>query len=112
MFLNDFHHREIDKVSLEATINKLLEAIVLEEKALADILETKAANIKGFVGESPSLQSESKSSDVLLFSQTIKNIVDQILLKEWLILKNIETVIQLKQKLQAQESDHENKNRV
>lgn len=107
MIIKDINHIKIDKIELEETIERLLEAVVIEEKALAEILETKARSIEKFIGEDMYTEISPTGSEIFNLSQSLKITVDQILFKEWLLLRNVETIIllknQLKEKNQAKE---------
>jgi hypothetical protein len=107
MIIQDSNHIKIEKKELKDTIERLFEAVIIEEKALAEILETKARSIEKFIGEDMYKGFSPTDFEILNFSQSLKITIDQILFKEWLLLRNIETIIllknQLKEKDQAKE---------
>ncbi|MCA0983766.1 hypothetical protein LCL89_06805 [Halobacillus yeomjeoni] len=109
MIPRGFDDIQIDKADVTKTIDHMLEAIMTEEKALAEILESHACHIQSYVEESLHSSCLSGDSDLYMLSQSLKRIADQILLKEWLILKKVEVVIQLKQKSLETEGYHANK---
>lgn len=84
--------------STEEVIAKLLESIAEEEIALANIISSEADKINAFVGENFDFPTSPSNKDIIAFNQSIYRIIESVLMKEWLLLKKLETVISIKEK--------------
>ncbi|WP_442597924.1 hypothetical protein [Neobacillus sp. D3-1R] len=85
--------------SNEEIIAKLMESIAEEEIALANIISSEADKINAFVGESLDFPTSPTNQEILAFNQSIHRIIESVLMKEWLLLRKLETVISLKEKI-------------
>ncbi|WP_064094019.1 hypothetical protein [Rossellomorea aquimaris] len=93
--------------SSEEIVSKLLESIVEEEIAITNLISSEADKITAFVGEKNNFPTNPTNQEIITFNQTIYRIIESLLMKEWLLLKKIETVLSLKEKL-----ENENKNEI
>ncbi|MDP4147723.1 MAG: hypothetical protein Q8936_25195 [Bacillota bacterium] len=93
--------------SNEEIIAQLMESIVKEEIALANLISSEADKINAFVGENSDFPTSPTNQEIVAFNQSIHRIIESILMKEWLLLKKLETVISIKDKLGNEKSNNE-----
>ncbi|WP_416829201.1 hypothetical protein [Ectobacillus polymachus] len=73
----------------------LLESIALEEIALSHLLNAEAEKIQAFVGECKDFPTEPTNCEILQFNREATRFVETILMKEWLLLRKLENVLEL-----------------
>jgi hypothetical protein len=84
--------------SLPETIIDLIKSIALEEVALSNLINAEAEKIQAFVGKDFDFPTTPSSKEIIDFNQTINRIMDTVLMKEFLLLKKLETVIRIEVK--------------
>ncbi|OEF97786.1 hypothetical protein [Desulfuribacillus alkaliarsenatis] len=85
----------------EETIIDLLESIALEEISLSHLMNAEAEKIQAFVGKSANFPMCSSYQEIITFNQSVNQIMDTMLMKEWLLLKKLEQVIQIDKRRKA-----------
>lgn len=73
----------------------LLESIALEEIALSHIMNAEAEKIQAFVGKHLNFPTHPKSGDIIKFNKGVNQLLETIVMKEWLLLKKLENVMDL-----------------
>ena len=76
----------------EVTID-LLESIALEEIALSHIMNAEAEKIQAFVGKHCDFPTHPDSGEIIKFNKGVNKLLETIVMKEWLLLKKLETVM-------------------
>jgi hypothetical protein len=71
----------------------LLESIALEEIALSHIMNAEAEKIQAFVGKDLNFPTHPKSGDIIKFNKEVNRLLETIVMKEWLLLKKLENVM-------------------
>jgi hypothetical protein len=71
----------------------LLESIALEEIALSHIMNAEAEKIQAFVGKDLNFPTHPKSGDIIKFNKEVNRLLETIVMKEWLLLKKLENVL-------------------
>jgi len=89
--------------SLKETFIDLLESIALEEIAISHILNAEAEKMQAFVGKCLNFPSKPTNQELIQFNLSVKQLVDTLLMKEWLLLKKLETVFDLKSKIDCRD---------
>lgn len=78
--------------NLENTVIDLLESIAYEELALSNIINSEAEKVLAFVGKESNFPLCSSSSDIIEFNLTTNNMMETIIMKEWLLLRKLDKV--------------------
>lgn len=73
----------------------LLKSIAMEENAIAHLLHAEAEKIQAFVGHHHSLSGEPSNADIIKLSSQVSKLLDVIVMKEWLLLRKLENVMEL-----------------
>ncbi|MFC3747105.1 hypothetical protein [Paenibacillus sp. GCM10012306] len=81
----------------DEAVSHLIESIASEEKALSRLLETKAEQIRVFSKQNQDQKSSSTAADTIQFNKSITQFMDSVVMSEWMLLKKLETVLQLDQ---------------
>lgn len=81
--------------TFEETIIDLLESIALEEISLSHILNAEAEKIQAFIGEKANFPMCSNYQDIITFNRSVNQIMDTVVMKEWLLLKKLENVMRI-----------------
>jgi hypothetical protein len=76
----------------EVTID-LLESIALEEIALSHIMNAEAEKIQAFVGKCCDFPTHPDSHEIIKFNKGVNQLLETIVMKEWLLLNKLESVI-------------------
>lgn len=79
-------------------IAKLMESIAEEEIALANFISSEANKINAFIGKNLDFPTSPTNQEIIDFNQTVHKIIESLLMKEWLLLRKLDTVILLKEK--------------
>lgn len=85
--------------SLHETIIDLLESIALEEIALSHLINAESEKIQAFVGKNLDFPTCPSNCDILKFNHSVKSLLDTIVMKEWLLLKKLEEVVNFEESL-------------
>ncbi|AWP26743.1 hypothetical protein ACXFAU_19750 [Paenibacillus glucanolyticus] len=73
----------------------LLKSIAMEENAIAHLLHAEAEKIQAFVGHHHSISGEPSHADIIKLSSQVSKLLDVIVMKEWLLLRKLENVMEL-----------------
>ncbi|ARK32717.1 hypothetical protein [Halalkalibacter krulwichiae] len=73
----------------------LFESIALEEIALSHILNAEAEKIQAFVGEDLDFPTCPSNHDISKFNNGVVQLLETVVMKEWLLLRKFENVMQL-----------------
>ncbi|TCS93628.1 hypothetical protein [Hazenella coriacea] len=76
---------------------QIIQSVALEEIALAHLINAEADKIKAFVGRNFNFPTHPSSKEVVHFNRSIGQLIDTVLMKEWLLLKKLETVLRVKE---------------
>jgi len=80
--------------SLEEVVIDLLASIALEETALSHLIHAEAEKIQMFVGQYKD-SSFISSKEIVAVNQSVNRMMETIVMKEWLLLKKLEDVLQI-----------------
>ncbi|BBI32690.1 hypothetical protein [Cohnella abietis] len=83
--------------SLNDALSQLVKSIAIEEEALATLMRAEADKTLAFVGKERDLPTQPSTSEFIQFNQTVTQILDSILMAEWIMMKKIDTVMQFQQ---------------
>ena len=83
------HRPNIKEVAID-----LLESIALEEIALSHIMNAEAEKIQAFVGKHLNFPTHPHSDDIIKFNKGVNQLLETIVMKEWLLLKKLENVME------------------
>lgn len=86
---------EKHRPSLQETVIDLLESIALEEIAIAHLLNAEAEKTQALVSKLFHDDSPSLVNDLVKCNKATCKIVDTVIIKEWLLLKKMETVLEI-----------------
>ena len=93
---------EIPNIDHKNTINEtalnLMNSIIKEEEALSQLLNAEAKKIEAFVGKKKDFPTKPTNLDILDFSHSINQVVEALLMKEWLLYRKVEIALQLDSK--------------
>lgn len=73
----------------------LLESIALEEMAISHLINAEAEKVQAFVGKDLNFPTCPTNMEINLFNHEVHKLVDRIVMKEWLLLRKLEDVINL-----------------
>lgn len=73
----------------------LLESIALEEMAISHLINAEAEKVQAFVGKDLNFPTCPTNREINLFNHEVHKLVDRIVMKEWLLLRKLEDVINL-----------------
>lgn len=80
---------------LKETVIDLLESIALEEIALSHLVNAEAEKIQTFLHVIKDSHSCCKGEELIKFNASIGKIIDTVIMKEWILLKKLESVMQI-----------------
>lgn len=80
---------------LKETVIDLLESIALEEIALSHLVNAEAEKIQAFLHTIKESHSCHKGDDFIKFNESIGKIIDTVIMKEWILLKKLESVMEI-----------------
>lgn len=86
---------ELYRPSKDEVVIDLLKSIAMEETAIAHILNAEAEKIRAFVGTEMNFPGAASGQDIARFNRQICKIIDVLVMKEWLLLRKLEDVIEL-----------------
>lgn len=94
--------KELHRPSLDETIIDLMESIAKEELALSHLVTSESNKIKAFIGKELDFPTYPTTAEILTFNYSVNKLMDTVLMKEWLLLKKLETVSHIKNTLTTQ----------
>lgn len=77
------------------TIIDLLKSIALEEMALSHLVNAESEKLHAFVGKYCDFPTEPTTHEIIKFNQSINQVMDSVLMKEFLLLRKLEKTIHL-----------------
>ncbi|WEK55847.1 MAG: hypothetical protein P0Y55_07325 [Candidatus Cohnella colombiensis] len=87
--------QESFRPTLEEAVIDLLKSIAMEETAISHLLNAEAEKTQAFIGRDRNFPSHPTTCDIIKFNQTVIKFVDVIVMKEWLLLRKLETSIEI-----------------
>jgi hypothetical protein len=84
----------------------LLESIALEEIALSHLIKAESEKIQAFVGKHHNFPSCPNTQEIIKFNQGVHRLIDVVVMKEWLLLRKLENVMDLRHEFECKEHDH------
>ena len=87
--------KEPHRPNKNEVIIDLLESIALEEIALSHILNAEAEKIQAFVGECLDFPTKPNNHEIIKFNKSVQSLIETVVMKEWLLLKKLESVMDL-----------------
>ena len=85
--------KEPHRPNLKQVTIDLLESIALEEIALSHIMNAEAEKIQAFVGKCCDFPTDPDSREIIKFNKGVNQLLKTIVMKEWLLLNKLESVI-------------------
>ena len=82
--------------NFDETMIDLMESIAKEELALSHLIASESNKIKAFVGTELDFPTCPTTTEILNFNYSVNKLMDTVLMKEWLLLKKLETVSHMK----------------
>lgn len=93
-FYDSLNLTNLDIPDDEECMNVLLDALSKEEHALSSLIQSEVLRINAFINKDGKL-----TEDFIAFSKSTESFTGSILMKEWLLLRKLETVLSIKKKL-------------
>ncbi|MDA8442982.1 MAG: hypothetical protein M0Z55_11485 [Peptococcaceae bacterium] len=90
---------EKHRPTLEETVIDLLESIALEEIAISHLLNAEAEKTQVLVSKLCQDDSGNFLNELAKCNKTSCKMVDTVIIKEWLLLKKMETVLEIDMRL-------------
>ncbi|WP_051287432.1 hypothetical protein [Paenibacillus taiwanensis] len=78
--------------SKDQAVAHLIKAIALEEEALSKLINTEADKALAFVGKNLDFPTGPSTSEIIQFNHTVIQLLDTMLMAEWLLLKKLDTL--------------------
>ncbi|MCS7460413.1 hypothetical protein N0M98_09690 [Paenibacillus doosanensis] len=78
----------------EEVVIDLLKSIAMEETAISHLLNAEAEKIQAFVGKCLDFPTSPTTREIIKFEGQVFKLVDIIVMKEWLLLRKLENVIE------------------
>ncbi|OIJ10109.1 hypothetical protein BKP35_13410 [Anaerobacillus arseniciselenatis] len=88
--------------NFDETMIDLMESIAKEELALSQLIASESNKIKAFVGRELDFPTCPTTTEILNFNYSVNKLMDTVLMKEWLLLKKLETVSHMKSTFKLQ----------
>ncbi|KKB36310.1 extensin-like protein [Bacillus thermotolerans] len=79
----------------------LLESIALEEIALSHVMNAEAEKIQAFVGKCLDFPTHPSNEEIMKFNKSVGGLLETVVMKEWLLLKKLENVLEFEDKTKA-----------
>lgn len=92
----------------EVTID-LLESIALEEIALSHLINAESEKIQAFVGECLNFPTCPTNKEIIKFNKGVSELLETIVMKEWLLLKKFDNVLEFYDSLVCCNEPHQKK---
>lgn len=83
------------KMELQKVLNLILDSIAKEEVALSQLMKAEAEKIQAFVGTNFNFPTCPSNEQILSFNESVSRLMENILMKEWLLLKKLEDTMKL-----------------
>lgn len=99
--------QEIYRPCLKETVIDLMESIALEEIALSHLVNAESEKIQAFICAIKNSHSCNKGEEFIKFNNSVGKIIDTVIMKEWILLKKLEDVMQIDYKEHHKEDDCE-----
>ncbi|MNI57404.1 hypothetical protein D3C73_1124620 [compost metagenome] len=96
---------EMFRPSKEEVVIDLLKSIAMEETALSHILNAEAEKIQAFVGKELNFPTSPTNQDIIRFNIQVFKVLDVIVMKEWLLLRKLENVMEMGQSPSCDDCD-------
>lgn len=77
------------------TVIDLLKSIALEEVALSHLVNAESEKLQAFVGKYCDFPTHPSTHEIIKFNQSINQLIDSVLMKEFLLLRKLEKTIHL-----------------
>ena len=84
-----------NKPSLDEVLFELIESVAKEEKALALLIRAEADKIQAFIGKDQDFPTKPCNNDILDLNHSVKQMLETIVMKEWLLLKKLENTLEV-----------------
>ncbi|MGE5474204.1 MAG: hypothetical protein ACM3UU_08305 [Ignavibacteriales bacterium] len=84
---------------LREAIIDLLESIALEEISLSHLLNAEAERIQAFIGKNQDFPTSISIDEILCFNKTSSNLLDTIIMKEWILYKKLLAALEVLHKI-------------
>jgi hypothetical protein len=81
--------------NFEESVSQLIRSIAEEEASIARLIEAEASKIHAFIGENLDFPSCPTSKDILRFTQSSNRLIETVLMKEWLLMRKIDSINQI-----------------
>lgn len=95
----------IYRPKLNEVIIDLLESIALEETSLSNLLNAEANRIQAFVGKNKDFPSGPSNEIIVLFGKTSSNLLDNFIMKEWILYKKLLSTLDVLHKVMLCDSE-------
>lgn len=92
----------------EVTID-LLESIALEEIALSHLINAESEKVQAFVGKHLNFPTCPSNKEIIKFNRGVTQLLETIVMKEWLLLKKFENVIEFHENHFSRHEHHRKK---
>lgn len=93
---------DLGKVHLtprDKVVDDLLDSIAQEEMALASLVDAEASKLKAFVGDCCNFPTNPSNHEIITINKSVTRLLETVVMKEWLLLKKLEDVIDFHCKL-------------
>jgi hypothetical protein len=82
--------------SRDEVVIDLLKSIAMEENALSHLMNAEAEKIQAFVGKHHDFPTCPSNDEIIQFNMQVFRLIDVIVMKEWLLLRKLENVMEIK----------------
>lgn len=89
---------EMFRPTIQEAVSDLFKSVAMEETALSHLLNAEAEKIQAFVGKQKDFPSRPSNADLLRFNKSVIALLDIVVMKEWLLLKKLETAMDIWQR--------------
>ncbi|NOJ68941.1 hypothetical protein [Paenibacillus alvei] len=87
---------EDDRIpTIDEAVAHLLQSLSLEEGALGQLLLTEAEKAMAFVGKDKNFPSHPTPKEIVDYNSSVVQILDSMLMAEWLLLKKLNMVVHM-----------------
>lgn len=89
--------------TLKDVLLDLLKSIAREENALAHLIKAEADKIEAFVGKNCDFPTHPSNDEIIELNRSVTKLLETIIMKEWLLLKKLEDILEFIKKKRKQE---------
>lgn len=89
-------NEEDEMQAMENAVAEMMRAIALEENALSRLLNIQADHMCSFVGTNVDFPTHPAITELIQFNQSMIQLLGTMLMAEWLLLKKLETVAEIR----------------